>query len=91
MKKIVRLTESQLHNVIKRIVKENNINKTSIDEQHNEEYGNVTIQITGNGHIKHAVVNRIREALKLLQGERHIFVDGKEINPYRENESKWGI
>ena len=43
---------------------------------------NVTINIEGDGFIKACIINDIRKALSKYQGERHLFVDSKEINPY---------
>ena len=43
----------------------------------------VNIQIDGNGFIKNRIIEDIRKILSKYQGERHLFVDGKEINPYK--------
>lgn len=48
-----------------------------------DEFGLVNIQIDGNGFIKNSVIEDIRKILSKYQGERHMFVDGKEINPYK--------
>jgi hypothetical protein len=45
-------------------------------------FGVVNIHIDGNGTIKNMIIPHIKKVLKNLQGERHLFVDDKEINPY---------
>lgn len=57
-------------------LKENKLNEEV------EEFGVVNVHIDGEGWIKQAAVNAIKSALSKFQGERHIFVDDKEINPY---------
>jgi hypothetical protein len=54
----------------------------SIKINENDGFGVVNIQIDGNGFIKQRVVEDIRRILSKYQGERHLFVDDKEINPY---------
>jgi hypothetical protein len=44
-----------------------------------DELGVVNIHIDGEGWIKKTTINEIQKAMRNLQGERHIFVDGKEI------------
>ena len=46
------------------------------------EFGIVNINIDGSGFIKERVIDEIKKVLIKFQGERHLFVDGKEINPY---------
>ena len=48
----------------------------------NHDFGLVNIEISGNGFIKEKVYIEIKKVLSKLQGERHLFVDGEEINPY---------
>ena len=50
-----------------------------INENYNE-YGVVNIHIDGEGFIYNQVKKDINKVLKNLQGERHIFVDGKEVS-----------
>lgn len=50
--------------------------------KHDEYFGIVNIHIDGEGFIKNAIIKDIRSILNRYQGERHIFVDGEEINPY---------
>jgi hypothetical protein len=47
-----------------------------------DHFGIINIHIDGEGFIKQAAISKIKDALKNFQGERHIFVDDKEINPY---------
>lgn len=47
-----------------------------------ENFGNVKIQIDGEGFIKNKIIDEIRKVLNKYQGERHLFVDGSEVNPY---------
>jgi len=56
------------------------------DKKINEElgeFGSVNIHIDGNGFIKNAIINEIKKILIKYQGERHLFVDDEEINPYK--------
>lgn len=36
-------------------------------------------------NIINRIVNDIRQLLSKYQGERHLFVDGEEVNPYRSS------
>jgi hypothetical protein len=57
----------------------------SIKINEGDEFGVVNIQIDGKGFIKSKIVNDIRQLLSKYQGERHLFVDGKEVNSYRSS------
>ena len=48
-----------------------------------KEFGVVNIHIDGEGWIKQATINAIKDVLRKFQGERHIFVDDEEISPYK--------
>lgn len=45
--------------------------------------GIVNIHIDGEGAIKNSIISDIRKALNKYQGKRHLFIDGKEVNPYK--------
>ncbi len=47
-----------------------------------DHFGIINIHIDGEGFIKQAAISKIKDVLNQFQGERHIFVDGKEISPY---------
>ena len=51
----------------------------SVNEELGGDLGVINIHITRKGWIKGIGTNRIQEAMKGLQGERHIFVDGDEV------------
>ena len=57
--------------------------KTIIKEEE-QPFGAVIIHIEGIGFIKEAVVSKIRKSLNDLIGERHLFIDGIEVNPYTQ-------
>lgn len=65
-----------------------------LNEELGGEFGSVNIDITGNGWIKQAAITRVREAMKNLQGECNILVDGKKMgfglyghkSPFKTNE-----
>lgn len=50
---------------------------STVNEEVN--FGIVNIHIDGEGWIKQVAIKKIKESMKTLQGERHIFVDGKEL------------
>jgi hypothetical protein len=53
------------------------------DDKKTDQFGLVNIRIDGVGYIKRRVLEDIRKILSKYQGERHLFVDDKEVNPYR--------
>lgn len=59
-----------------------NLNESQSINEEIGEFGVVNINIDGEGWIKNRVVEDIRKSLKYLKGEKHLFVDGDEINPY---------
>lgn len=63
---------------------ESNKDNDSIEPNNSnfEPFGVVNIHIDGEGWIKNAVIQGIKKTLSNYQGERHLFVDGKEVNPY---------
>jgi len=65
------------------LIKNSNISNVNYNIKINEgdEFGIVNIQIDGKGFIKNRIINDIRLILSKYQGERHLFVDGKEVNP----------
>jgi hypothetical protein len=73
MKHIKRFNESE----------ENLNSEISSKLNENGEFGIVNIQIDGEGFIKNRIVNDIRQLLSKYQGERHLFVDGEEVKPYK--------
>jgi len=52
-----------------------------LNEELNE-FGIVNVHIDGEGFIKSQIINDIKKVLIKYQGERHLFIDGEEINPY---------
>jgi hypothetical protein len=77
------ITENDLNTFIEEEKAHMNENKDT--ESINEDikpFGVVNVHIDGEGFIKKTSVKYIIKALNGLQGERHIFVDGKEINPH---------
>lgn len=61
---------------LKRFEEYSTVNEASIL---NHDFGTINIHITGNGWIKNVGADKIQQAMKGLQGERHIFVDGDEV------------
>jgi len=57
--------------------------KKVVLKEREEFFGIVNIHIDGEGFIKNSIVNDIKKLLFKYQGERHLFVDEKEINPYK--------
>ena len=55
---------------------EESINEEISDGQ---SLGSVTIRIDGDGMVKQWATKAVYEAMRNVQGERHIFVDGEEI------------
>lgn len=47
------------------------------------EFGVVNIKIDGSGFIKDQISKDIKQILSKYQGERHLFIDGVEVNPYK--------
>lgn len=45
-------------------------------------FGNIIIKIEGDSKHKLSIINGIRSILSKFQGERHLFVDDKEVSPY---------
>ena len=67
---------------IKKVIlfKENEMNESVNEEiSGGQSLGVVNIHIDGNGWIKEVAISRVQEAMKGLQGERHIFVDNEEL------------
>jgi len=50
------------------------------------EFGEVKIEISGNGFIKSRMVSEIKKSLRKFQGKREIIVDGERTDPNRD----WG-
>lgn len=46
-------------------------------------FGDIIIKIDGSSAYKNKIVDDIKKILSNYQGERHLFVDGIEINPHR--------
>jgi DNA-binding protein YbaB len=62
------------------------------DEKSNEEYygaaeGAVTISINGEGIVKKIVFEEIKKVLRNIGGEKHLILDGEEVNIYPNNAS----
>ena len=58
------------------------IGDNNIPHVNHDNLGIVNIQVTGEGFIKNAILTDIKKVLSKYQGERHLFIDGNEINPY---------
>ena len=62
------------------------INQFTNKEKLNEDnmFGAINISVDGDFKYKHQVVDDIRKVLSRYMGERHLFVDSKEVNPNSE-------
>ena len=47
-------------------------------------FGVFNVRIDGDARMKSQIVDEIRKAISRFQGERHLFVDGKEVNPHAD-------
>ncbi len=62
----------------------NNLNENGkLNED--SDFGIVNIHIDGEGFIKYHVIQDIYKIIKKYQGERHLFIDGEEVNPYKNS------
>jgi len=63
-----------------------NFNQYTNEQKLNEDniFGTINISVDGDFKHKHQVINDIRKVLSQYMGERHLFVDGKEVNPNSE-------
>ena len=77
--KTAKIVKGFLERAIKRYTEEVT---ESINEEV-DEYGVVNIHIDGQGFIYGATIDGIRKVLNNLIGERHLFTNGKEVNPYQ--------
>jgi len=48
-----------------------------------DNFGNIEININGNGFIKEMMISELRKSLSKFQGGRKLIVDGVEVNPYK--------
>lgn len=64
----------------------NGLDKTINLKEDADRFGNVTINIIGNGQLKNRMVDEVRKSLRRFIGERHLFVDGEEVSPYNSEE-----
>jgi len=53
-----------------------------LNESDNE-FGEITIKIEGNGFIKQMMINDIKRSLRKYMGKRNLYVDNKKINSYK--------
>ena len=67
---------------IKKFSQLNENKDTEIINEDKKPFGVVNIHIDGEGWIKNHVINEIRKTLRQIQGEKHLFIDEKETNPY---------
>lgn len=65
---------------IKKFEKFTNDDGEKINED--DRYGVLNIRIDGDSRVKKLAVSAIRKSLNSIAGERHIFVDGEEVNPF---------
>ena len=86
----MKITKKQLQELIKEEVQKYKKTqqlqerKDNIKKQLNEDgrFGVVNIHIDGEGIVKNGVIKGIRKLLNNYQGERYLFIDGGEVNPY---------
>jgi len=82
----VKHIKTMIEDIREDIDKVKNFNQFTNKEKLNEDnmFGIINISVDGDFKYKHQVVNGIRKVLSQYMGERHLFVDGKEVNPYSE-------
>ncbi len=77
--------ENDMREQINKVKNFKEFNKKNQKLNEDDIYGVINIHIDGNFKYKHQVVNGIQKVLSQYIGERHLFVDDKEVNPNPEN------
>ena len=84
MKKVIRLTESDLTRLVKRVVRESEMN-----EDFGGFPGTCIINIEGEGDVKKHAISEIKKALRNIGGKIRLKVDGEEVSLHGNPKGGW--
>ena len=79
MKKTVRLTESDLTRIVKRVIKENEFDSSNINEYYGAD-GSVNVKIEGDGPIREVVLDILRKSLRGLSGDVNLYFGDEKVH-----------
>ena len=79
MKKVIRLTESDLMRIVKRIINEDKDNYSNINEYYGVD-GSVDVKIEGDGPIREVVLDILRKSLRGLSGDVNLYFGDEKVH-----------
>ena len=79
MKKVVRLTESDLMRVVQRVINEDKDNYSNINEYYGVD-GSVDVKIEGDGPIREVVLDILRKSLRGLSGDVNLYFGDEKVH-----------
>ena len=79
MKKIVKLTESDLTKLVKKVIQENKFDSSNINEYYGVD-GSVDVKIEGHGQIREVVLDILRKSLRGLNGDVNLYFGDEKVN-----------
>jgi hypothetical protein len=78
MKKVVKLTESDLMRIVERVINEEKDNYSNINEYYGVD-GSVDVKIEGHGQIREVVLDILRKSLRGLNGDVNLYFGDEKV------------
>lgn len=78
MKKVVKLTESDLMRIVNRVINEDKDNLSNINEYYGAD-GSVNVKIEGDGPIREVVLDILRKSLRGLSGDVNLYFGDEKV------------